>query len=116
MASIDALAKEYGFVVVEDASHAIGGRYRGDAVGSCLHSCITVFSFHPVKIITTGEGGLATTNDPYLAQRMRDLRSHGITRFTLRTLGSGPWSYEQQNLGLYQCRIFMCSGRSYYNE
>ena len=101
MASIDALAKEYGFVVVEDASHAIGGRYRGDAVGSCLHSCITVFSFHPVKIITTGEGGLATTNDPYLAQRMRDLRSHGITKDSHRfeLSAAGPWSYEQQNLG-----------------
>ena len=101
MASIDALAKRYGFVVVEDASHAVGGRYRGDAVGSCVYSCITVFSFHPVKIITTGEGGLATTNDSYLAQRMRDLRSHGITKDSNRfeQSAAGPWSYEQQNLG-----------------
>ena len=87
--------------MLEDASHAIGGLYKGEPVGSCSHSSITVFSFHPVKIITTGEGGIATTNDPYLAQFMSDLRSHGITkdqqRFERRP--SGPWSYEQQNLG-----------------
>ena len=101
MKSIASLADRYGFVVVEDASHAIGGNYKDTAVGSCAYSAITVFSFHPVKIITTGEGGLATTNDPFLAQRMAELRSHGITkdpkRFELPTFGS--WSYEQQHLG-----------------
>ena len=79
MAAIGSLAQRYGFVVLEDASHAIGGRYRGEPVGSCRSSSITVFSFYPVKI-TTGEGGLANTNDPVLAQRMAELRSHGIVR------------------------------------
>ena len=101
MAAIGALAKRYGFFVLEDASHAIGGTYRDGYVGSCRYSDITVFSFHPVKIITTGEGGLATTNQSRLAQRMADLRSHGITkdvdRFELPI--SGPWSYEQHDLG-----------------
>ena len=101
MSSIAALANRYGFVVVEDASHAIGGSYQDDPVGSCLFSAITVFSFHPVKIITTGEGGLATTNDPELAQRMYELRSHGITKDVHRfeLTAPGPWSYEQQVLG-----------------
>jgi UDP-4-amino-4,6-dideoxy-N-acetyl-beta-L-altrosamine transaminase len=101
MAAIGALAKSYGVAVVEDASHAIGGHYMDEPVGNCLHSSITVFSFHPVKIITTAEGGLATTNDPQLAQRMEDLRSHGITKEEARfeRPASGPWSYEQQDLG-----------------
>ena len=77
MAAIGSLAERYGFSVLEDASHAIGGRYQ-QPVGNCSHSDITVFSFHPVKIITTGEGGMAMTNDPLLAQRMIELRSHGI--------------------------------------
>jgi len=87
--------------VLEDASHAIGGRYRGEPVGNCRHSAITVFSFHPVKIITTGEGGLATTNDPQLAQAMAELRSHGIVREPERfeRPAAGPWVYEQQQLG-----------------
>ena len=101
MAMISALAKRYGFAVIEDASHAIGGQYQNEPVGNCRHSDITVFSFHPVKIITTGEGGVATTNSDYLAQCMADLRSHGITkdetRFQLPC--HGPWSYEQQMLG-----------------
>ena len=101
MAAIGALAERYGFAVLEDASHAIGGRYQGEPVGNCRHSAITVFSFHPVKIITTGEGGLSTTNDPELAQRMAELRSHGIVRdaerFELPV--AGPWAYEQQQLG-----------------
>ena len=101
MASIGSLAERYGFVVLEDASHAIGGHYQGEPVGNCRHSAITVFSFHPVKIITTGEGGLATTNDPVLAQCMGELRSHGIVReperFELPAVG--PWAYEQQQLG-----------------
>ena len=101
MASISLLADRYGFAVLEDASHAIGGRYQDDPVGSCRNSAITVFSFHPVKIITTGEGGLASTNDPYLAERMADLRSHGITKDAKRFEMSAPgsWRYEQQELG-----------------
>ncbi len=101
MEAIGALAGRYGFAVLEDASHAIGGHYRGNPVGNCLHSAITVFSFHPVKIITSGEGGLASTNDPQLAQRMAELRSHGIVRDPLRfeRPAAGPWSYEQQQLG-----------------
>jgi UDP-4-amino-4,6-dideoxy-N-acetyl-beta-L-altrosamine transaminase len=101
MAAIGALAERYGFAVLEDASHAIGGRYQGEPVGNCRHSAITVFSFHPVKIITTGEGGLATTNDPLLAQRMAELRSHGIVREAERfeQPAAGPWVYEQQQLG-----------------
>ena len=101
MASIAALAERYGFAVIEDASHAIGGSYQQKRVGSCTHSKITVFSFHPVKILTTGEGGVATTNDPLLAQRMADLRSHGITKNFNRfeKPAAGPWSYEQQDLG-----------------
>jgi UDP-4-amino-4,6-dideoxy-N-acetyl-beta-L-altrosamine transaminase len=101
MASIAALAERYGFAVIEDASHAIGGSYQQKRVGSCTHSEITVFSFHPVKILTTGEGGVATTNDPRLAQRMADLRSHGITKNFNRfeKPAAGPWSYEQQDLG-----------------
>jgi UDP-4-amino-4,6-dideoxy-N-acetyl-beta-L-altrosamine transaminase len=101
MAAIGVLAQRYGFAVLEDASHAIGGRYRDEPVGNCRQSAITVFSFHPVKIITTGEGGLATTNDAQLAQTMAELRSHGITREEARfeRLAPGPWSYEQQVLG-----------------
>ena len=101
MAAIGTLAERYGFAVLEDASHTIGGRYRGEPVGNCRHSAITVFSFHPVKIITTGEGGLATTNDGLLAQRMAELRSHGIVREAERfeQPAAGPWVYEQQQLG-----------------
>jgi UDP-4-amino-4,6-dideoxy-N-acetyl-beta-L-altrosamine transaminase len=101
MAAIAALAQRYGFAVLEDASHAIGGHYQAEPVGNCRFSDISVFSFHPVKIITTGEGGLASTNDPQLAQHMADLRSHGITKDEARFEGtaSGPWSYEQQDLG-----------------
>lgn len=101
MGAIGALSNRYGFAVLEDASHAIGGNYRGEPVGNCCHSAITVFSFHPVKIITTGEGGLATTNNSLLAQRMIDLRSHGITKDAQRfeNRAPGPWSYEQQDLG-----------------
>ena len=101
MEPIADLAQQYGVAVVEDASHAIGGGYQGQPVGNCRHSTITVFSFHPVKIITTAEGGLATTNDPKLAERMADLRSHGITKDEVRfeRTAPGPWSYEQQDLG-----------------
>ena len=101
MAAIAALAQRYGVSVLEDASHAIGGSYHGAPVGNCRYSAITVFSFHPVKIITTAEGGLATTNDAQLSQRMIELRSHGITKDESRfeRTSPGPWSYEQQSLG-----------------
>jgi UDP-4-amino-4,6-dideoxy-N-acetyl-beta-L-altrosamine transaminase len=101
MAAIGELARDYGFRIIEDASHAIGARYRGEPVGNGAFSDITVFSFHPVKIITTGEGGMALTNDERLAEHMRLLRTHGITRDPgLMTEGShGPWYYEQLELG-----------------
>lgn len=99
--AIHALATEYGFRIIEDASHAIGASRDGDAVGSCRWSDITVFSFHPVKIITTAEGGMALTNDGRLAERMAKLRSHGITRDPAQFVGAGggAWYYEQQLLG-----------------
>lgn len=95
------LAQTYGFRVLEDASHAIGASRNGEPVGSCRWSDITVFSFHPVKIITTGEGGMALTNNGELAECMTMLRSHGITRNPGRLLQpSAPsWHYEQQMLG-----------------
>ncbi len=101
MQRIAELANVYGFKVIEDASHAIGAHYRGLPVGSCQYSDITVFSFHPVKIITTAEGGMALTCSAELAQRMALLRSHGITRepAQLRNADIQPWEYEQQQLG-----------------
>lgn len=101
MEAIHALAREYGFKIIEDASHAIGGRYKGAPIGNCKYSDITVFSFHPVKIITTAEGGVATTNDPALAAQMELLRSHGITRDAAQMTKApdGPWYYEQVDLG-----------------
>ncbi|WP_022954977.1 UDP-4-amino-4,6-dideoxy-N-acetyl-beta-L-altrosamine transaminase [Perlucidibaca piscinae] len=102
MAAIHALATRYGFKVIEDASHAIGGRYRDEFIGNCRYSDITVFSFHPVKIITTAEGGMALTNDDELARRMALLRSHGITRDPAQMTREpdGPWYYQQIDLGL----------------
>lgn len=101
MAAIRTLARRYGFKVIEDASHAIGARYAGRPVGCGEQADITVFSFHPVKIVTTGEGGLLTTNDAALAERLRRLRSHGITRdpALLQAPGQGGWYYEQLELG-----------------
>ncbi|MEH6588498.1 MAG: UDP-4-amino-4,6-dideoxy-N-acetyl-beta-L-altrosamine transaminase [Halioglobus sp.] len=101
MEAIGALSRQYGFSVIEDASHAIGGMYRGMPVGSCEYSDITVFSFHPVKIITTGEGGAAVTNDAALAEKMILLRSHGITRDPekMDTRPDGGWYYQQIELG-----------------
>jgi UDP-4-amino-4,6-dideoxy-N-acetyl-beta-L-altrosamine transaminase len=101
MEAIHALSKKYGFRIIEDASHAIGGRYKDEKVGSCRYSDITVFSFHPVKIITTGEGGMAVTNDASLAMRMARLRSHGITRNAseMTHAPDGPWYYQQIELG-----------------
>ena len=101
MAEIRALADEYGFRIIEDASHAIGARYRGKPVGCGDFADITVFSFHPVKIVTTAEGGVAVTNDASLAERMAMLRSHGITRdqAAMCEPSHGPWYYEQIELG-----------------
>jgi len=101
MAAIHALSQQYGFKVIEDASHAIGGRYRGEPIGNGRYSDITVFSFHPVKIVTTAEGGMAMTNDPELAHKMNLLRSHGITREPERMTHApdGPWYYQQVGLG-----------------
>jgi len=101
MAAIGALARAHGARVIEDASHAIGATYRGRPVGDCRYSDICVFSFHPVKIITTAEGGLATTNDPVLAHAMDLARSHGITRDPGRMTHApdGPWYYQQIALG-----------------
>jgi dTDP-4-amino-4,6-dideoxygalactose transaminase len=102
MAAIHALSLQYGFKIIEDASHAIGGKYRGEPVGNCRYSDITVFSFHPVKIITAGEGGMALTNEAQLAKRMRLLRSHGITS-DLDDMDARPsdeiWNYQQIALG-----------------
>jgi UDP-4-amino-4,6-dideoxy-N-acetyl-beta-L-altrosamine transaminase len=101
MARIHALAVRYGFKIIEDASHAIGGKYQDEPIGSGRYSDITVFSFHPVKIITTAEGGLAVTNSAELAEKMALFRSHGITRdealMTHET--DGPWYYQQVALG-----------------
>ena len=95
------LSQRYNFKIIEDASHAIGAKYRGEYIGNCQYSDITIFSFHPVKIITTGEGGLATTNNKELARKMRLLRTHGITKEEkfFENNSPGPWFYEQQNLG-----------------
>ncbi len=102
MDAIGALAREHGISVVEDASHAIGGRYGNRPVGSCAHSDIAVFSFHPVKIVTTAEGGMATTQDAKLAERMCLYRSHGVTRdpILMRGESEGAWYYQQIDLGL----------------
>ncbi len=101
MAAINALSNEYGFKIIEDASHAIGGRYKGDFIGDGRFSDITVFSFHPVKIITTAEGGMALTNSEELANKMALLRSHGITRDPAHMTHEpdGPWYYQQIELG-----------------
>lgn len=98
---IGTLARRYGFKVIEDASHAIGGRYRDKPIGGCHYSDVTVFSFHPVKVITTAEGGAALTNDASLAERMALLRTHGITRdpALMKRQSDGGWYYEQIDLG-----------------
>ena len=102
MKKIFKLSKIYNFSIIEDASHALGGRYEDEPVGNCKYSDICVFSLHPVKIITSGEGGIATTNQAQLSKKLRNFRSHGITKddsdFEKKSLG--PWYYEMQNLGL----------------
>lgn len=101
MTKIYDLAKRYGITVIEDASHAIGGRYRENIIGSCSFSDMTVFSFHPVKIITTGEGGMVLTNREDLYEKLIRLRSHGITRNPKLMDGEshGLWYYQQVDLG-----------------
>ena len=101
MEAIAALAKDYDYKVIEDASHAIGGKYQGEFIGNSRYSDITVFSFHPVKIVTTAEGGMAVTNDDGLAAKMNLLRSHGITRdpVLMTQEPDGPWYYQQVDLG-----------------
>lgn len=101
MAAIQQLAEEYGFKIIEDASHAIGARYRDEHIGNSRYSDITVFSFHPVKIITTAEGGMAVTNNQQLAERIDLLRSHGVTRDPAQMTheADGPWYYQQVELG-----------------
>ena len=101
MQAIHALAQRFGFRIVEDASHAIGGKYQDQFVGNCRYSDVTVFSFHPVKIVTTAEGGMAVTRSSDLAKRMELHRSHGITRDpALMTVDAhGPWYYQQIDLG-----------------
>lgn len=102
MAAIHGLSQQYGFKIIEDASHAIGGKYKNEAIGNCRYSDITIFSFHPVKIITTGEGGMALTNKPELADRMQRYRSHGITN-EVSKMQPRPadeiWNYQQISLG-----------------
>ncbi len=102
MAGIHTLSQQYGFRIIEDASHAIGGKYREEAIGNCRYSDITVFSFHPVKIITTGEGGMAVTNDVSLSQNLRLMRSHGISSAEddMQPRPAGEiWNYQQIDLG-----------------
>ncbi|MGL5336206.1 MAG: UDP-4-amino-4,6-dideoxy-N-acetyl-beta-L-altrosamine transaminase, partial [Enterovibrio sp.] len=101
MQAIFALAQQYGVAVIEDASHALGASYQGQPVGNCRYCDICILSFHPVKIITTAEGGAALTNQPHLAQKMALLRSHGITREPelFANQNVGEWYYEQQQLG-----------------
>ena len=101
MAAIHALSLKYGFKIIEDASHAIGGKYRGTLIGGGQYSHVTIFSFHPVKIITTAEGGMALTNDDAIAENMNLFRSHGITRdpVLMTKPSEGPWYYQQIALG-----------------
>jgi UDP-4-amino-4,6-dideoxy-N-acetyl-beta-L-altrosamine transaminase len=111
MRAIHAAASRHGVRIIEDASHAIGGSYRSKPVGCCEFSDIAVFSFHPVKIVTTGEGGMAMTSDPGLAEAMRLDRSHGITRdpAQLQHDDVGPWYYEQQRLGFNYRMTDICA-------
>ncbi len=106
MEKISHLAKKYGCYVIEDASHAIGAQYKNKKVGNGEYSDITIFSFHPVKIITTGEGGMAVTNKMALYRKMQALRSHGMTRNQehMTKLSEGAWYYEQIDLG-YNYRL-----------
>lgn len=106
MPRLHTLGQNYGFKIVEDASHAIGADANGGKVGDCRYADACIFSFHPVKIITTGEGGAVTTRDPQLAKRLVELRAHGITRDPSRMIGlsHGEWYYQQLDLG-YNYRL-----------
>lgn len=107
MMKISALCKQYGVKLIEDASHAVGGKFRGYKVGSCKYSDMTVFSFHPVKVITTGEGGAVLTNERESASLMRNMRSLGIERSRNNWVeyhGEADWYHEQQHLG-YNYRL-----------
>lgn len=107
MEKIYELSKEFDFHIIEDASHALGGKYKGKPIGNCTFSDITIFSFHPVKIITTGEGGVATTNKPELNEKMVRLRSHGITNkkdYMINRAIDEIWNYQQLDLG-YNYRL-----------
>ena len=106
MKKIHKLSLEYGFNIIEDASHCIGGKYDEKPIGNCEYSDITVFSFHPVKIITTCEGGVCMTNDKTLYNTIYNLRSHGVVRnqSDMKNISHGPWYYEQVNLG-YNYRL-----------
>lgn len=99
MEKLFSLSKKYGFKIIEDASHAIGGEYKSNKIGSCKYSDACVFSFHPVKIITTFEGGIVTTNSKEMGSQMAALRSHGIVTNGFKDKSDGPWYYEQQSLG-----------------
>tara|TARA_Y100000589_G_scaffold305927_1_gene320270 strand:+ start:10812 stop:11981 length:1170 start_codon:yes stop_codon:yes gene_type:complete len=101
MIKIKELSKEFNFKIIEDASHALGGSYKNEKIGSCKFSDLTVFSMHPVKMITTGEGGVITTNNKLIAKKIKSLRSHGITKDTLdmTKVPDGLWYYEQLELG-----------------
>lgn len=101
MDKIYPLSKKYGFRIIEDASHAIGGKYKNEPIGNCKYSDITIFSFHPVKIITTGEGGMCMTNSEEIAVKLGRLRSHGIVRHAseMTHVPDGPWYYQQIDLG-----------------
>ncbi|MBC98969.1 MAG: UDP-4-amino-4,6-dideoxy-N-acetyl-beta-L-altrosamine transaminase [Halobacteriovoraceae bacterium] len=120
MSEISALCKEFDIKIIEDASHAIGGRYKDTMIGSCRYSDITIFSFHPVKIVTTGEGGVAVTNEDLLAEKMELFRSHGVTRKQelLGVVDEGGWYYEQVDLGFnYRMTDIQASlGRSQLNR
>lgn len=112
MQAIKMLANEYGFHIIEDASHAIGGRYLNKPIGSCEFSDITIFSFHPVKIITTGEGGLVLTNNTEIADKVNLLRTHGVTRDVdkMQGLSDGAWYYQQIDLGFnYRITDLQCA-------
>ena len=102
MEAIHKLSKEYNFKILEDASHAIGGKYKNEPIGNCKYSDITVFSFHPVKIITTAEGGITITNNTKLAEKISLFRNHGITRdqALMTEVPHGSWYYQQIELGI----------------
>ena len=104
MKAISELSKKYGFRIIEDASHAIGGEYLNKKIGNCEFSDMAVFSFHPVKIITTGEGGMVTTNNENLYDKLNLLRTHGISKDLQRKGDLSTWMYEQQELG-YNYRL-----------